>query len=98
MSHRLRIAYVTTYDPFDVHTWSGSGFFIRRALENAGCEVLPIGNLGVPLRCKPLMKAKSLLYSKFKRQQYHFDRERSVLRAYAAQVADALRRIECDIV
>src|SRR5438045_451075 len=86
---RLRIAFVTTYDSDNVEAWSGCGYYIRRALEHAGCEIIPVGNLRVPLAIKPLLKIKSLLYRK-RKQVYHFDREPAVLGAYAAQVERAL--------
>ena len=93
----MRIAFVTDYDPDDVHAWSGCGLYIRKALESAGCRVSTIGNLKVPLHCKPLLKAKSLLYGRIQHKTFHFNRERSVLRAYAEQVNRALEKIDCDI-
>lgn len=94
----LRIAYVTSYDPDDVHAWSGCGVYIRKALESAGCRISTIGNLKIPLQIKPLLKAKAILYGRIQNKTYHFDRERSVLRSYAAQVNRALRNVEHDIV
>jgi glycosyltransferase involved in cell wall biosynthesis len=94
----LRVAYVTSYDPDDVHAWSGCGVYIRKSLESAGCRISTIGNLKIPLQIKPLLKAKSILYGRIQNKTYHFDRERAVLRSYAAQVNRALRSVEHDVV
>ena len=45
----MRIAYVPAYDPGDIKPWSGLGYFILRSLEAAGCDIVPIGPLAVPL-------------------------------------------------
>jgi glycosyltransferase involved in cell wall biosynthesis len=43
----MRIAYVTTYDATNVHSWSGLGYFIARTLEDQGSSLQYI-NVGNP--------------------------------------------------
>ena len=41
----MKIAYVTTYASSNIDAWSGSGYNILQALQNAGIETKSIGNL-----------------------------------------------------
>ena len=35
----MKIAYITTVSPYDKYSWSGTNYYIRKALEDQGCEV-----------------------------------------------------------
>lgn len=92
----MRIAYVTTYDASDVHAWSGSGYYILKALQTAGIETDLIGNLreGDWYRSK----IKKLYYSRLMNRQFTRDREPAILKNYAAQVEQRLASINPDVV
>lgn len=83
------IAYVTTFEPQDIHAWSGLIYHIKRALSKAGAEVESISNLkkGSFLRCA----TKKLVYQYYKKKDYHRDREPSLQRGYARQIKRRLR-------
>ncbi len=86
----MRIAYATTYDASDVRHWSGTGYYIAKALEQQGIDVRCAGPLaecaGWPIR------AKQLYYKLVARKGYQCQREPKVLRSYADQVARSLRQ------
>ena len=92
----MKIAYVTTYDSADVRNWSGTGFYIRQALERQGNEIIPIGNLA--REKTKLMALKEKYYSKFVKKQYIFREEPSILKNYARQVEEQLKYQDHDIV
>lgn len=35
----MKIAYITTADPYDKYSWSGTNYYVRAVLEAQGCEV-----------------------------------------------------------
>ena len=87
----MRIAYVTTYDASDVRQWSGLGRYIAEALKQQQIDVRYVGPLAEyadwPIR------ARRLYYKCVARKGYDRYREPKVLRSYADQVADSLRRL-----
>jgi glycosyltransferase involved in cell wall biosynthesis len=91
----LRIAYVSVYDPQQVQHWSGSSYYLARALEQQGFEIHYIG----PLRDRwaKVFKVKKLLY-RLAGKNYLRDREPRVLQEYAAQVDQALAGLDVDLV
>jgi glycosyltransferase involved in cell wall biosynthesis len=92
----MKIAYVTTYDPSDVHAWSGSGNYILRALQDTGLQTETIGN--VRDRRTIRLKLKEAYYAKILSKRYLRDREPTVLMDYASQVEKRLTSIHYDIV
>ena len=94
--HRMRIAYVTTYDAHDSAIWAGTGFHIARALEQAGCELDYIGPLQE--RFKNWFRAKTLLYRRLKSQAFERDREPVILDGYARQIERQLQSSAAKIV
>jgi glycosyltransferase involved in cell wall biosynthesis len=92
----MKMAYVTTYDAFDIRNWSGLGYFIFKALVQQGIEIMPIGSLHT--YTDHLIKAKQRFYHYVTKQNYHIDREPKVLRSYAAQVAQRLKNHNVDVV
>ncbi|MFH1502686.1 MAG: glycosyltransferase family 4 protein [Candidatus Eisenbacteria bacterium] len=46
----LRVAFLTSTDPLDRGSWSGTPYHMFRALESRGCEVTAIGPLRTPVR------------------------------------------------
>lgn len=47
-SGALRIAYVTQHDPYDIHGFSGIGYYMMKALMRQALDVWPIGPLNRP--------------------------------------------------
>ena len=92
----MKIAYVTTYDASDIHTWSGSGYYIAHSLAAANARLEYIGNLNEKL--SPIWKAKSLFYRRLLSKKYLPNREPYLLKSYAKQVSDALSGSQADIV
>lgn len=94
----MKIAYVTTYDSFDVQTWSGLGSYILRALQDVGFHTESIGNLRERKIWSQLSRLKNAYYSKLLSQRYLSDREPGILRDYATQVEKRLTSFHSDIV
>lgn len=86
-NQKLRSAYVTAFEPLDIHAWSGLIYHIKLALEQAGIEIESLSNLkkGAFLKC-----AAKLLYYKIQRKAYHRDREPALLEDYARQITSRL--------
>lgn len=92
----MKVAYVTIYDSTDVQSWSGSGYHIRRALEDAGLEILGIGDLETVTSLQS--RLKRLVYSKLLRKRYLESRAPELLKGYAEQVERQLAYRDADIV
>jgi glycosyltransferase involved in cell wall biosynthesis len=92
----MKIAYVTTCDPKDISDWSGSPYFMAKALADQSVEVIHIG----PLKeyGDRLIRGKQLFYKHVARKNYRKDREPKILFSYADQVAEKLRGLHVDIV
>ena len=92
----MKIAYVTTYDASDIHSWGGSGYYISQTLKLSGFRIEYIGNLRE--KANTFFRAKTLIYRKLLRKNYLRDREPLILTSYAKQVEKALLRINPDVV
>ena len=97
----MKIAYVTTHDPEDVHAWSGLVHHIGAALTDGETTVEKIGPLEEVFG--PWLRRKLILYGILRRRgltkrRHMRDREPSVLKAYAGQVERQLRSIDADVV
>jgi glycosyltransferase involved in cell wall biosynthesis len=90
------VAYFSTYDSRDVNNWSGLGYFIARALREAGLSVEELGPLSRPR--SPAITAKRALHRYFLRGSYLPEREALVGREYARQIEVLLSRMEADVV
>lgn len=92
----LRIAYVAYYDPMDISQWSGIGYHMHRALEEAGAEVTLVG----PLKklYHPLNAFKYLWNTKVRGYKDHPQRDKGFLRYYAKQVERIVADLDVDIV
>ena len=92
----MKIAYVSTYNSSDIERWSGSGYFMGKALEKQCGEVIHIG----PLRKHRdnVLRAKQVFYTNVMRKRYIEDRASKVLKSYADQVAARLKDARVDVV
>jgi len=91
----MKIAFVSVKDPLDMYSWSGSVSHMYRSLEDAGHEMIPIGNLKNPYAffIKVLRKLSRLFLKKI----YWGDWEPLVLKSYSRQVKRRLRGVEYDV-
>lgn len=92
----MRIAYVTTYDARNPHAWSGLGYFIWRALANAGAVVELVGPLEV--RCPPQLIAKRLVQRYVIGKQYLWERAPRGAEVFAGEAERLLGAIDYDVV
>lgn len=92
----MKIAYITTYDPTDIASWSGASVNILKTLKSCGFQIETIGNLHD--KCSLFTRIKKVIYSKLLSKNYLRDREPMVLKSYASQVEKALASIDFDIV
>jgi len=90
----MHISYVTPYNALDVHSWSGLGYFIAKALENQNHKLDYIGNLEIKRTI--IMNYKRRIYRKF---SLKFDeyREISVSKQLAKQIDNRLLQ-ETDLI
>lgn len=92
----MKIAFVTTADPFNVSAWSGTVSYMYRALEAAGHEMIPVGNLK-----NKYTLVNRFIYSIVRRicgKRYLGDRETLVLDSYARQINRRLKGVDYDVV
>ena len=92
----MKLAYVTTHDSSDVEAWSGLVHQIRGALSSSGCDIVTIDNLLEGWSARTT--ARRLYYEKIALKQFRREREPSILRFYASQVANELASLDCDVV
>jgi len=84
----MKISYVTVYDAKDLHQWSGLGYYLAKELEQQGAEMDYIGNLRARRSLPQLLK--KIIY-RLKGQQFFFEREPSIGRQYAQQIASRVK-------
>lgn len=84
----MRIAFVSVWDPFDVHSWSGIPFHMAQSLRNAGQEIDLVGPLSRGARIVPLGALK-LAYKALGRG-FLAAREPAVLAGYARQARSSM--------
>jgi glycosyltransferase involved in cell wall biosynthesis len=93
----MRIAYVTTYDSTNVHTWSGLGNYVLQTLQTAGMQTECIGNLQEKRLWQWLSTQKRKYYAKLQKH-YVEDREPGLLKGYATQVKKRLAPLDYDVI
>src|SRR5918997_6786214 len=91
----MKIAYVATYDPLNVSNWSGLGYYVAKSLANQQIEIDYIGPLTE--RRSSFFKGKQLAY-KLLGKRHLREREPSILKSYADQVAERLRHTSAEVV
>jgi len=92
----LRIAYVTIFDPSDIHAWSGLGVHILRSLQESGLQTEMIGNLRYQFDF--IYKLKEVLYPRLLSQTYLMLWDPILLKIFARQVEQALAATDYDMV
>lgn len=94
----MKLAYVTTYDAYDPHAWSGSASHMLRALRYSAVETEVIDNVDSGAVLDYLQKAKTLAYRKLMARDYQRARSPAVARHYAQQVQQRLAHSNYDAV
>lgn len=92
----MKLAYVTTYEAKDRRNWSGSSYYIAKALSDQNIELIYID--GLKEKFRNYFLAKQQAYKYFLRKKLLRDREPVILRNYASQVEVRLKGLEVDAV
>jgi len=92
----MKIAYVSTSDPGDIHAWSGLVTHIYDTLQAAGFEMHAICKFSETHVIRS--KIKKAFYSGILSKKYLRDREPKLLMHYARQLAGQLAETDCDII
>ena len=93
----MKVAFLTQYNLDDKHSWSGSIFHIRKCLELAGAEVIPLDNLE-QTKLYNLLRLKGKLYRKFYNKRLLVQRHPRVLKALARSASRRLQHVDCDLI
>ena len=97
----MNISYVTTYDAQSLtgsNNWSGTGYYIAKALESQSIDLNYISLLDGKLNFRITQKVKSRFYKIFQGTHYEKDADLSVLKDYAVQISKMLSLVNADIV
>ncbi len=91
----MNVAYVTAQDSTNIRSFSGTGYYVPKALKMQGCEVSYIGNL----KTRPYWqeKIKEKYYRRLLHKNYWFNRNPVVLKNYARQIQKALPSTKTDV-
>ena len=92
----MKIAYTTHFSADDVHSWSGTIYYIREALRQAGAEISTIDGLTEKGRVSG--RLLELAYQHLAGKTFIRYRRPSTLDAYARQVETALGKAPADVV
>lgn len=94
----MKAAYITTYDASNIHAWSGLGFYMLKALQDAGLETERVGGLEDGLIWGAVTRAKKIWFRYLYSKQYDRMRSPGLLRFYASQVERQISLLDYDII
>jgi glycosyltransferase involved in cell wall biosynthesis len=89
----MKVAYVTTYDSRNLrgsNEWSGTGYYIARALQNQSLSIDFLGPLHEPIGLNTIRKTKRFFNRLSTRKNYQSDADPLTLKTYAKQVEKKL--------
>lgn len=92
----MKVAYTTHFSADNLHSWSGSIYYIREALREAGCEIETIDSLREVGKISG--KLKEMAYKHMLGTTFLRYRRPSTLDAYARQVEAAMAGKNIDVV
>ncbi len=92
----MKIGFVTTFDAREVGHWSGTPYFMAKALKDQGAVVEFIGPLSE--KASAFFKGKQAVAKLLRGQNYLRHREPVILRDYARQIQRHLDGSGCDVV
>lgn len=92
----MKIAYISIQDSTNIRSFSGTGYYIPKALQQNGAEVNYIGNLKI----KPFLpeKAKTLYYKYLHKKIYWYNRNPKVINNFCRQAEKELKNTDYDVV
>jgi glycosyltransferase involved in cell wall biosynthesis len=91
----MKCVLITQYDASDPHQFSGTPYYLRKALVGAGLEVAVCDRLSDPYR--NYYRVKRIVYRSLFSRTYLRGLELRVLKAYAEQVDRFLSKTGCDV-
>ena len=92
----MKIAYATQFAADDIHSWSGLVYHLRRALQDAGCEVVTIDSLREKGRIPG--KLLELAYKHLAGKTFIRQRSAGMLEGFARQVEAGLAGTAAEVV
>ncbi|MFN5307985.1 MAG: glycosyltransferase family 4 protein [Candidatus Kapaibacterium sp.] len=92
----MHIAYVSSFDPHNVSSWSGTGYFIAEALKNTQHKVSFIGPLTE--NGALLSKLRQQFYASIFQKKHIRGFDENILQGYARQIAKQLHRVQPDVI
>lgn len=92
----MKLAYVTTFEPLDMMSWSGISYHLAKSLENESISLEYIGPL--QFNSSLLIDFKTRLYRKIFKKDHLPWVEPTILKKYAQQVSDILASCDVDII
>jgi glycosyltransferase involved in cell wall biosynthesis len=84
----MKLTYITTYDAKNIKAWSGTGFYISKALMNQSIQLESLG--GLKTKYFWFHEAKRRYYKYFLQEEYLMNRHIEVTKGYAKEI---LRRM-----
>ena len=97
----MRVAYITINDAHALgpkSEWSGTAYYIGRALEQRGVEVDYLGPLQFSPLSRAITKIKRLFYQNFRNKKYLKDPDPFTLKLLSDQAAQKLKKQKYDVV
>lgn len=92
----MKIAYISIQDSTNIRSYSGTGYFIPRALQANGAEIHYIGQL----KTQPYIPEKfnELYYRHLLGKIYWMNRQPRVIKNYGKQASEKLKKIDHDVI
>jgi glycosyltransferase involved in cell wall biosynthesis len=91
----MKLVYLSYYDPYDIHTWSGIASYMLKAIQSTFQEVKVIGNLK---QNNLITFIKGFLYGRIYKQIYTPPCEPSVLKRNSEYLERVLTKIDHEVV
>ena len=88
MMKNINLTYVTTYDGQDIHNWSGTSYFIAKAIEKQNINVEYVGNLAFKMSLISRFRRK--IHLKFINDGFIDERDVSVAKNYEKEIQNRI--------
>src|SRR5215218_8098712 len=89
----MKITYATDLKATNIHTWSGLGWYYRKMLEQAGCEVTTIDKTDMPPPVFSKLKRRLIKDILHKTYSPHFSLD--ISKYYAARIHNTVASGSC---
>jgi hypothetical protein len=94
----MKIAYTTIYDSSDIHSWSGTGSFMRRALKESGLDLHDVKNLRMDPVSFCTSASKKMYYKLIARRDHLPIYDSVVQKSYEKAIRHKLSNHDLDVV